>query len=56
VLLSRRPGRVRAVLPVPLPRPRDEAMQASPAFVAFTREIWGMVKDEARAAMMGESA
>lgn len=55
VLLSRRPGRVRAVLPVPLPRPRDEAMQASPSFVAFTREIWAMVKDEARAAMAEEA-
>jgi NitT/TauT family transport system ATP-binding protein len=55
VLLSRRPGRVRAVLPVPLPRPRDEAMQAAPAFVAFTREIWAMVKDEARAAMAEET-
>lgn len=56
VLLSRRPGRVRAVLSVPLPRPRDEAMQASPAFVGFTREIWAMTKDEARAAMAEESA
>jgi NitT/TauT family transport system ATP-binding protein len=51
VLLSRRPGRVRAVLSVPLSRPRDEAMQASPPFVEFAREIWAMVKDEARAAM-----
>ncbi len=56
VLLSRRPGRVRAVLPVPLPRPRDEAMQASPRFVGFAREIWGMVKDEARAAMAEHEA
>lgn len=51
VLLSRRPGRVRAVLPVPLARPRDESMQASPSFVQFARDIWAMVKDEARAAM-----
>ena len=56
VLLSRRPGRVRAVLPVPLPRPRDESMQASPPFVGFTREIWAMVKDEARAAMAEQEA
>jgi len=56
VLLSRRPGRVRAVLPVPLPRPRDEAMQASPPFVGFAREIWAMVKDEARAAMAEHEA
>ena len=56
VLLSRRPGRVRAVLPVPLLRPRDEAMQASPPFLGFTREIWAMIKDEARAAMVEETA
>jgi NitT/TauT family transport system ATP-binding protein len=51
VLLSRRPGRVRAVLPVPLPRPRVEAMRSSAPFLAFTQELWGMIKDEARAAM-----
>ena len=56
VLLSRRPGRVRAVLPVPLGRPRDEAMQATPSFVEFTREIWAMIKDEVRAAMVEETA
>ena len=56
VLLSRRPGRVRAILPVPLGRPRDERMQASPEFLEFSHEIWAMVKDEARAAMAERSA
>ncbi|MBO2518361.1 MULTISPECIES: ABC transporter ATP-binding protein [Limnochorda] len=51
LLLSRRPGRVRAVVEVPFPRPRTEALQASPAFAAFCQELWELLRDEARAAM-----
>ena len=50
-VLSRRPGRVRAVLPVPFARPRGEALLADVAFARFTNEIWSMIRDEARTAM-----
>ncbi len=55
VLLSRRPGRVRAVLPVPLGRPRREEILADPAFGRFTQEVWQMIRDEARTAMVEET-
>ncbi|HEY8531058.1 MAG TPA: ABC transporter ATP-binding protein [Limnochorda sp.] len=51
LLLSRRPGRVRAVLEVPFPRPRTEELLASPEFAAFSQELWELLRDEARAAM-----
>jgi NitT/TauT family transport system ATP-binding protein len=50
-VFSRRPGRLRALLPVPLPRPRDEAAQADRAFLELVQRIWGLIKTEAAEAM-----
>lgn len=50
-VLSRRPGRIRAILPVPFERPRREAVLADAAFGGFTHEVWAMIRDEARTAM-----
>jgi NitT/TauT family transport system ATP-binding protein len=51
VVLSRRPGRIQAVLPVPLARPRSEATQADPAFLALADTIWQQIKDAAAEAL-----
>jgi len=53
-VLSRRPGRVRAVVPVPFDRPRRETLLADAAFGRFTHEVWSMIRDEARTAMRDE--
>ncbi|HLY21748.1 MAG TPA: ABC transporter ATP-binding protein [bacterium] len=50
-VLSRRPGRIRAVVPVPFPRPRRETLLADAAFGRFTQDVWSMIRDEARTAM-----
>lgn len=50
-VLSRRPGRVREVIPVPFPRPRREELSAEPEFLAFTQRLWDELKAEAKAAM-----
>jgi len=50
-VFSRRPGRLRALLPVPLPRPRGEAAQADRAFLDLVDRIWGLIKTEAAEAM-----
>jgi NitT/TauT family transport system ATP-binding protein len=50
-VFSRRPGRLRALLPVPLPRPRDEAAQAGRPFLELVEGIWGLIKAEAAEAM-----
>lgn len=52
VLLSRRPGRVRAVIPVPFGRPRSEALLGDPAFARFSHELWTLIRDEAKTAMV----
>ncbi|MGY2046575.1 ABC transporter ATP-binding protein [Methylobacterium sp. JK268] len=51
VILSRHPGRLRAEIPVDLPRPRGDHTRALPRFGALAEEIWGLIRDEARAAI-----
>jgi NitT/TauT family transport system ATP-binding protein len=51
VVLSRRPGRVLAEVPVKLPRPRDESMIGEPDFVQAVDRIWSLIKVQAQAAI-----
>jgi NitT/TauT family transport system ATP-binding protein len=53
VVLSRRPGRVLAEVPIELPRPRVESMMGDPAFVTATERIWALIKTQAREAIVG---
>jgi NitT/TauT family transport system ATP-binding protein len=39
IVLSSRPGRVVADVPIELPRPRDEQLRASEAFVAYEQQL-----------------
>lgn len=49
IVLSARPGRVKAVFPVAFPRPRQPAqMRASPAFGRLLGEVWGILREEVR--------
>ncbi len=50
-VFSRRPGRLRTLLPVPIPRPRDEATQADKVFLDLVDQIWGLIKAEAAEAL-----
>jgi NitT/TauT family transport system ATP-binding protein len=48
VVLSTRPGRVKAIIDNPLPRPRHVTVQLSPEFSALKNEIWIHVEEEVR--------
>jgi NitT/TauT family transport system ATP-binding protein len=48
LVFTPRPARVERVVPVPLPRPRDEAMKTDPKFLELRREIWGVLKKGVR--------
>jgi NitT/TauT family transport system ATP-binding protein len=52
LVLSRRPGRVLASVPVPLPRPRTEALLGAPAFVETADRIWRLIRSQAEAALV----
>ena len=55
VVMSSHPGRVRAVLPIDLPRPRGESARGSARFAQLTEQIWGLIREEAYRAIGGES-
>jgi NitT/TauT family transport system ATP-binding protein len=46
VVLSARPGTVRADLPIDLPRPRPLAVKRQPAFAAYAERIWRLVRHD----------
>jgi NitT/TauT family transport system ATP-binding protein len=52
LVLSRRPGRVLASVPVVLPRPRTDTMLGDPAFVATADRIWTLIRSQAEAALV----
>jgi NitT/TauT family transport system ATP-binding protein len=51
LVLSRRPGRLLAAVPVRLPRPRTEAMAGDAVFVETAERIWSLIRSQARAAL-----
>ncbi len=53
VVMSSHPGRIRAVLDIDLPRPRDETARADPHFGRRVEQIWGLIRDEAYRAIGG---
>jgi NitT/TauT family transport system ATP-binding protein len=47
VVMTFRPGRVRRVVEVRLPRPRTEAVLTSPEFGTYVAELWADLREEA---------
>lgn len=55
VVISRRPGRIKEVLDVNLPRPRfDHELKSLPEYSELREHIWRLVKDEALSGAHGE--
>jgi len=51
VVFTARPGRVKAVVAVDLPRPRDVVgVRATPGFARLHEEVWTLLRDEVRRA------
>ncbi len=48
VVFSSRPGRVRAVIEVRLPRPRALSIKRDPTFLAYEDRIWRLIEDEVK--------
>jgi NitT/TauT family transport system ATP-binding protein len=53
-VMTARPGRIKAEIKVPLPRPRTPDMMDTPDFVALIRSIKKLIREESLAAMGGE--
>jgi NitT/TauT family transport system ATP-binding protein len=46
-VMTAHPGRLKAVIDIPLPRPRGDATRALPEFQALSQQIWGLIREEA---------
>ena len=53
-VMTARPGRIKAEIAIPLPRPRTPEMTASPTFQALVRQLKALIREESLAAMGGE--
>lgn len=53
VVMSSHPGRIRAVIPIELPRDRSEQTRAEPNFGRHVDQIWSLIRDEAYRAIGG---
>ena len=52
LVLSSNPGRLKAVVDIPLARPRNDTTRKSAAFAELGQEIWELIRDEAYRATM----
>ena len=55
VVMSSHPGRVRAVIPIELPRERSEHTRAEQNFGRHVEQIWSLIRDEAYRAIGGSA-
>ena len=53
-VMTARPGRIKAVIKVPLPRPRRAEMTDTPEFMNLVQELKGLIREESLAAMAPE--
>ncbi|HEY1181507.1 MAG TPA: ABC transporter ATP-binding protein [Rhodocyclaceae bacterium] len=50
-VMTARPGRIKAEIPIPLPRPRTPEMTSSPEFLALYAKLKALIREESLAAM-----
>jgi len=53
-VMTARPGRIKAEIKVPLPRPRKAEMTAAPEFLGLVQKLKGLIREESLAAMEPE--
>jgi NitT/TauT family transport system ATP-binding protein len=53
-VMTARPGRIKAEIPIPLPRPRTPDMAATPEYLAIKHKLRNLISEESLKAMGGE--
>jgi NitT/TauT family transport system ATP-binding protein len=54
VVLATHPGRVREIIPIELPRPRDLTTKRSPEFSQYVDRIWRLIEREVYDSLIDE--
>jgi NitT/TauT family transport system ATP-binding protein len=54
VVMTARPGRIRDVITVDIPRPRPLQVKRDPQFVKYVDEVWNLIEEEGRRAAQRE--
>ncbi|MFT4192855.1 MAG: ABC transporter ATP-binding protein [Comamonas sp.] len=52
-VMTRRPGTIKEIIDIDLPRPRDAELRNTPEFVALRQRAWAVLKDEVQFASPG---
>jgi NitT/TauT family transport system ATP-binding protein len=51
IVMTARPGQIKEIIDVGLPRPRDLSLKRTPEFAALVDQIWGLIEVEVRTSM-----
>lgn len=54
VVLGRRPGRIKEIVNIDIPRPRNLSVKRTPQFIAYIDQIWQMIEHDVRESISEE--
>jgi len=54
IVFGSRPGRVKKMIPIALPRPRDLSIKRDPMFLKYEDELWTLIEEEVKKTMIAD--
>lgn len=54
IVFGSRPGRVKKMIPINLPRPRDLSIKRDPQFLKYEDELWSLIEEEVKKTMLAD--
>ncbi|HYJ15354.1 MAG TPA: ABC transporter ATP-binding protein, partial [Candidatus Limnocylindria bacterium] len=54
IVFGSRPGRVKKMIPINLPRPRDLSIKRDPQFLKYEDELWTLIEEEVKKTMLAD--
>jgi len=52
IVFGARPGRVKKMIPIELPRPRDLSIKRDPKFLEYEDQLWNLIEEEVKKTMI----
>ena len=54
IVFGARPGRVKKMIPIDLPRPRDLSIKRDPRFLEYEDQLWTLIEEEVKKTMIAD--